>query len=113
MSLDVYLENDPCPHCGIAPQGFDANITHNLIKMAKEAGIYFCLWRPEELDMETASEIVPHLKHGLSIMKDQPSKFRKYDSPNGWGTYDDFVPWIEKYISACEKMPDAKVIVSR
>lgn len=40
-------------------------------------------------------------------------RFRAYDSPNGWGTYDNFVPWLEKYLAACEEYPDAEVRVSR
>lgn len=46
MSLDVYLEGPPVPQ-----DVFWANITHNLGRMADEAGIYKHLWRPEEIGM--------------------------------------------------------------
>lgn len=35
------------------------------------------------------------------------------NSPNGWGTYKYFVPWLEKYLAACKEYPDAVVEVSR
>lgn len=51
MSLDVYLyvlvdTGGAEPH---RAELFSANITHNLSRMAAAAGIYECLWRPEEM----------------------------------------------------------------
>ena len=46
---------------------YDANITHNLGKMAGEAGIYEALWRPEEIDKTKASEIVELLEKGSNV----------------------------------------------
>ena len=40
MSLDVYLEKPKCSTCGHVGLVYEANITHNLGPMAKEAGIY-------------------------------------------------------------------------
>ena len=105
MSLDVTL---------IATRKvsvFDANITHNLNKMAEEAGIYKHLWRPDKIDIKTAAELIEPLKAGLQKMKDNPEHFKQFDAENGWGTYEDFVPWIEKYLAACEENPDAEVSV--
>jgi hypothetical protein len=42
-----------------------------------------------------------------------PERFEVYDSPNGWGLYEHFVPFVEAYLEACEKYPDAEVSVSR
>ena len=44
MSLDIYLIPPRCEHCGERGEGYDANITHNLGRMASEAGIYEVLW---------------------------------------------------------------------
>lgn len=92
---------------------FDANITHNLNKMADEAGIYSHLWRPDEIGIKTAAELIEPLKIGIQKMKDNPGHFKQFDAKNGWGTYEDFVPWIEEYIAACEENPDAEVSVWR
>lgn len=92
---------------------FDANITHNLTSMAKEANIYDCLWRANDLRMNKASDLIAPLKQGLAAMKADPARFRAFDSPNAWGTYNDFVPWLEKLIKACEKYPDADIQISR
>lgn len=107
MSLDVTLTK-------IKPtEVFWANITHNLNDMAEAAGIYKHLWRPEEIEITHASQLIEPLEEGLAKMKSDPGKYREYDSPNGWGKYDDFIPWIEKYIEACKQNPDAEVSVSR
>ena len=107
MSLNVYLDSV----IGSSSEGYSANITHNLNDMAKEAGIYECLWYPEV--GAKASQLIKPLKAGLSRMKADPGRFKEFDSPNGWGTYEDFVPWIENYLQACEDNPDATVTVSR
>lgn len=92
---------------------FDANITHNLGDMATVAGIYTALWHPEKCGVTTAGQLIEALTTGLSEMKAAPAKFKKLNASNGWGTYEDFVPWIEKYLQACKEHPAAKVRVSR
>ena len=92
---------------------FDANITHNLNKMADAAGIYEACWRPEEIGAIKASDIIPILEKGFEDMKARPEHFKKFDSENGWGTYKDFLPWVESYLDACRKYPDAIIEVSR
>ena len=140
MSLDVYLtqkkwisydagktlteENETV---------YDANITHNLGKMADEAGIYEALWRPhrlkecynipesdhqaewkfEEENKTTAKDIIPLLEKGLADLKSRPEHFEKFNSPNGWGLYEHLVSFVEKYLEACKEYPDAIIEVSR
>lgn len=92
---------------------FDANITHNLNRMAHEAGIYEHLWRPEEIGITTAKQLIEPLCVGLMLMKRQPERFEELNPSNGWGSYEVFVPWIERYLAACCEYPDATVRVSR
>lgn len=119
MSLDVYLNQKHecnCKYCevedGVA-KVYRSNITHNLRKMAMKAGIYYALWRPEEINCNYAKDIIPYLKKGLKYLKSAPEKYKKYDSPNGWGLYIHFVPFVEKYLEACEKFPDCEIEISR
>jgi len=114
MSLDVYISLPPCSHCGRGEeQVFEANITHNLGKMAMEAGIYYALWRPEERCYDRAGDILEVVRAGLADLKARPAHFVQFDSPNGWGTYNNFVPWVERYLEMCEKNPKATISVSR
>lgn len=107
MSLDVCLtELKPV-------EVFEANITHNLATMARAAGIYKHLWRPEELGILAARELIEPLRHGIEFMKADPEWFERFNSENGWGTYENFLPWVERYLAACERSPDARVSVSR
>ncbi len=92
---------------------FSANVTHNLNKMAGEAGIYKHLWRPEELGLIKAWELVEPLEAGLKLMKDDPGRFKAFEPENGWGKYVNFVPWIEEYLQACRDNPNAFIAVSR
>ena len=117
MSLDVTLLNDYCFECGRSDEVFSQNITHNLTTMAEEAGIYKIVWRPEEVsglnDTTKAHQLIGPLEKAIADMKADPDKYKKHNSPNGWGIYDHFVPWLEKYLAACIQYPDAKVVASR
>lgn len=113
MSLDVYLELDYCDKCGRSDEVFEANITHNLTDMAEAAGIYKHLWRPEELGIELAGDLITGLEKGLIKLKANSSHFVEFNPANGWGSYEAFVPWVEKYLEACKKYPLAKINISR
>jgi len=107
MSLDVYLS---------APrvvQVFDANITHNLNKMADAAGIYDVVWQPAEHGIANAGQLVEPLKGGIERLEADPERFKALNPPNGWGSYDGLVRWLKEYLAACEANPDATVRASR
>ena len=107
MSLDVTLTK-------VMPtQVYDANITHNLGKMAAAAGIYEALWRPEEIGVTKAEQLIPLLREGLEKLKAAPAHYEQFNAANGWGLYEHFVPFVENYLSACIEHPDAEVSVSR
>ena len=115
MSLDVSLTvsvgtGGTKPH---VVELFEANITHNLTVMAEEAGIYKHLWRPEEIGITTAGDLVEPLTEALKLMRDDPQRFSAMNPKNGWGSYEVFLPWIEEYRDACEHHPKATVNVSR
>ena len=92
---------------------YDANITHNLNKMAAEAGIYQHLWRPDEIGITHASQLIEPLRVGVALMKSDPARFEAFNASNGWGLYKQFLPWVERYLKACEENPDATVEVNR
>ena len=140
MSLDVHLSrkrylsyDEGKTYTEDTEEFYWANITHNLGTMADKAGIYEALWRPhrlkenynisendheadlkfEEENKITAKDIIPFLEKGLADLKARPEYFKTFNSPNGWGMYKHFVPFVEEYLNACKKYPDAIVSVSR
>jgi len=107
MSLDVYLTTTK------PVMVFDANITHNMIEMAKAADLYQCCWRPDEIGITKAEQLIEPLSRGIETLKSDPGRFKQFNPSNGWGDYDDFVRWLENYLAACKRYPDADVDVSR
>lgn len=107
MGLDVYLTK-PMPS-----RVFEGGTTHNLTRMADAAGLYDCLWRPDEHGITKAAQLIEPLRAGLAKLEADPAKFKTFDSPNGWGTYDNFVRFVGKYLAACIEHPDADVEASR
>lgn len=119
MSLNVYLSvEQKCPHCAGRIGGdyvWGRDITHNLTRMAEEAGIYEAMWRPVEQapPIVTAAEVLPLLKGGLAKLRSDPARFARFNPSNGWGNYDGLVEFVEEYIKACESFPTARIEVSR
>jgi hypothetical protein len=107
VSLDVYLT-------AVRPTTvYDRNITHNLNRMAGEAGIYDHLWRPDEIGVTKAAQLIEPLRAGLRLLLEQPERFKVFDPPNGWGDYNGLCGFVSEYLAACEENPDADVSVSR
>lgn len=107
MSLDVYLT------AVRKTEVFDAKITHNLAEMAYKAGIYKHLWRPEEIGITKAEQLIQPLRDGLDLLISDPERFRKFNPENGWGNYENLVKFVKNYLAACEENPDAEVYSSR
>ena len=91
---------------------YHRNITHNLNAMARAAGIYQELWRPEALGITHASHLIAPLVRGLAKLEQWPVSFKALNPENGWGTYEDFVEFVADYLQACAKHPEARVKVS-
>lgn len=125
MGLDVKLLRKPLP-AGIADMSWEDNarffdentlyesgITHNLGKMAKEAGVYQHLWRPEELGISQAISLVGALGRALGDLHARQDYYRQFNPENGWGAFEDLVRFISTYLQAAIDHPDAYVYVSR
>lgn len=122
MSLDFYLMGEPeesdceCERCENVHRTtkktcrFSSNITHNLTEMFDEAGVYEILWRGDGL---RAGDVLPRLEEALALMRADPPRFEKHNSPNGWGLYIHAVPWLARVVDACREYPDAKLECSR
>jgi hypothetical protein len=67
----------------------------------------------EEANPVRAYEVIAIIENGLEDMKARPEHYEKFNSPNGWGTYKYFVPFVENYLVACKQYPEAMVEVWR
>ena len=81
--------------------------------MAKAAGVYKEVWRPEECGTTKASQLIEPLERGIKWLKENRAEAEQLNTSNGWGTYNQFIPWLGEYLKACRKTPDATVSVSR
>lgn len=104
MSLDVYL---------VKSEVYHGNITHNLASMARAAGVFDAVWRPDEVGYTRARQLINPLREGIDRLERDPDKFRGFNAPNGWGTYDDLLLFLSRYHKACILYPDAEIEVDR
>lgn len=106
---DSNIEENECE----TDEVFHENITHNMNKMAMQVDLYKCLWRPDELNITIAKDLIDLLREGLHKLKLEPDKYKEFNPPNGWGDYEGLVSFVENYLNACYKYPDAEVHISR
>lgn len=81
--------------------------------MAKAAGLYHCLWRPDEIEISKAHQLIEWLQSGLIRLVLYKRMFKKYNPPNGFGTWEILVSFVADYLQACRDYPDANITVSR
>jgi len=117
VSLDFYLDEGACPtpcaHCEYRVAGVEvwcANITHNCSGMWSAAGCYEALYESEG---KRAFEIVEVVRSALRWMAAHPSECRAREAKNGWGTFEQALPWLRRLLRALEEYPDAVIRVSR
>jgi hypothetical protein len=113
MSLDLDLLGPACPTCHRTDTFWSGNITHNLGDMAKAAGVYGVVWRPEENGITTAAQMIPLLRAGLAKLKRSPARFRALNPANGWGSYDVLRTFLADYLAECARTPTATVRARR
>ena len=89
------------------------NVTHNMNNLAKAVGLYQVLWSPEEVGIKTASQMIEPLEKGIKELTANPDKYKEYNPPNGWGSYDIFVSFCRSVLSTCKDNPDAIIEVSK
>lgn len=107
MSLDIHLV-DPTATYKVEDL-YEVNITNNLGRMAHEAGFYKAMWNPLIMGLTMAKEVAPILEEGIKKLKADPDHYRKFNSKNGWGTYEDLLRIAEEYLSALKRYPEAIV----
>ena len=126
MSLDVMLKSEEptiveckCSECdhvhskAVFEYYYDANITHNLNKIAQNCGLYVALWRPENLNYKYARDLIAPLTEGIKRLTENLDTLRQYEPKNGWGTAENLLSFACEYRIACELHPDAEISVSR
>ena len=72
----------------------DANITWNVRDMIRlSTGLE---WENEK-NNGLCVDIMPAIERGLYELRNRPSRYKKYEAPNGWGTIDGckhFFKWL-------------------
>lgn len=107
MSYDIRLEIDtggPEP----ATVGREFNMTSNVAPMWRRAGADLAA-----ADGKSAGGLVLFLDAAIRRMKANPDEYRAMDPPNGWGTYEGCLEFLQELRDACAANPNTIVRVWR
>lgn len=108
MSLDIELLDN-------SVSVLNLNITNNLNKMVQQYSYehYLAIWHPYDLNSLDkcrpllAIDVVNYYEETLIEFLHNRKEYERYNSSNGWGTYDDMVSFLTQLISYCHKYPTA------
>lgn len=96
ISFRVKVEGLPC---WVDVGDCDANITWNVRKIIEvSTGLP---WLNEE-DNGLCTEVIPAIEKGLKALEANPDAYRKYNSPNGWGTVEGVIRFFERILQDWE-----------
>lgn len=104
MSLDLWL------HAVRETEVHHTNVTHNLGRMAKAAGLYECMW---EAKGKSAEELIEPLEKGIAYMREHYAEMEELNPPNGWGSYLGLLEAAEALLRCCRENEDATVTTWR
>jgi len=90
---------------------FNGYLTHNLVPMARAAGIYEHIWHPGRVGAEIGFDLVKPLSDGLDRLMYDPDTFRKLEPDNRFGTYETLVEFVQNYLRACTRNYTARIRV--
>ena len=97
MYLEVTLYITKCKCCGRQEYPYSSRINCDLNEIANEAGIYDYLFNPETSGINSAKQLIKHLKKAIKTLQNN-------------GTHSAIIDWLKTYLNACIKFPEAKVI---
>ncbi len=81
------------------------NCTYNLGEMLRAAG--FPAWNA--LIDAPASETGGMLRAVADKLRSDPEQFKAYNPPNGWGTYEGAIEFLDAFAAACAEHPKATI----
>ena len=111
MGLNFSIDDTPSTYGSHELASY--HITSNLTPIAREIGVYYCLWEPEKHGFLTALSITNVLEKGIAFMKENANLMKKLEPANGWGTYDTFLECLENLLEDCKKYPAGVLRSSR
>ena len=121
MSLDISLHQDAAYNTEV----YEANITHNLGKMAREVTCFILQEIDEEAKEITLYDILwhgsgqsglviaPMLEVGINELKENREIYEEYNPENGWGDYEGLVKFTEQLLYACKAYPETTLYCHR
>lgn len=56
-------------------------------------------------------DILPLLEQGFNKLVDDPDYYKKYNANNGWGTYDELIKFLHRYIEYCKLFLKQNVLI--
>jgi hypothetical protein len=77
--------------------------------MAEAVGLSDILWNPDKIGITLASQMITPLEIGIKKLEANPDKYKALNPPNGWGSYEDFVPFCKVVLEICREYPDAVI----
>lgn len=100
MSYDIALYRKGLKNKERAYYDYDGNITYNVCEMLEVAFGEEHLKKWNDLSCD---KFFKDLEKGYIDMIKNPEKYRKYNSPNGWGTYETTLSKIKELYESIQR----------
>jgi hypothetical protein len=106
MSYDITLTADAGGRTRAPIAGAEWNFTSNIYPMLSAAGVRLNHW-----DGQSAGACAGELRRAIEQLTNAHDHVRTLQPVNGWGTYDQMMPALEKLLDILQRWPGAQVEV--
>ena len=92
---------------------YTTSVHNNFNLLIESLGIYQHLWRPDELNITHARQLIAPLESALENLEFNKEKYRKHEPPGMCGKIELFIIFLKNLLESCKQHPNATISVCR
>jgi hypothetical protein len=89
---------------GLTDEPNGLSVPEQVVFKKEGSKYYFDQWKNK-----TAQECEQSVQDAIERMEADPEKYKQYNPPNGWGTYEGALTILRDFLKTCREYPHAKV----
>ena len=87
----------------------DLNVTYNVSDLLSHA--FGCENFATFINGQNGLYLIPYIERAIHRLKKNPEYFKQFEASNGWGTVEQMIPYLERFLDSCKCDLEENVLV--